>query len=149
MQISSASNGFIERTRQELSRAERYSLFLSIMFIDLSEFSRALGKRKHLSSDAAESLAERLETGLRRTVRDSDVVATFDRNRVGLLLMETSRAGLKVVKDRIEGFIRDYLRGAYQVPFEPTYQIKAASFPEEPDSFGKLTRFAIAERQNA
>ena len=149
MQSSSASNGFMERTRQELSRAERYCLFLSILLIDLSEFSRALGKRKHISPAAAESLAERLETGLRQTVRDSDVVASFDRNQVGLLLMETSRTGLKIVKERIEAFVRDYLRGAYQVPFEPIYQIKAASFPEEPDTFGKLTRFAVVEGQEA
>ncbi len=149
MQSSTATNGFFERTRQELSRAERYCLFLSIMLIDLSEFARALGKRKHLSSDAAESLAERLETGLRQTVRDSDVVASFDRNRVGLLLMETSRTGLKVVKDRIENFVKDYLRGAYQVPFEPTYQITSASFPEEPDTFGKLTRFDVSLQQES
>jgi len=147
--MGSATNGFIERTRQELSRAERYCLFLSIMLIDLSEFSRALGKRKNVSAAAAESLAERLENGLRQTVRDSDVVASFDRNRVGLLLMETSRTGLKVVKERIEGFLRDYLRGAFQIPFEPVYQIKAASFPEEPDTFGKLTKFDIAAQQEA
>lgn len=137
---TNGNNTFLERTRQELSRAERYCLFLSLLLVDVSEFVRVLEKRVGADDPAIESLAKHVEAGLRSSIRTSDVVAAYDKNRVGLLLMETSKAGLETIRKRVETFIRDYLRGSFRMPFEPPVVIRGASFPEEPEQFSELSR---------
>lgn len=133
------SHNFAERTRQERSRAERYCLFLSMVLIDLNDLSRTAVDRRAAETIKPEVLCRDLELGLRASVRESDVVATLDRNRIGLLLMETSRSGLEVVRRRVDGFVRDYAKATLRLPFEPQLAIQDASFPEEPDRFSSLT----------
>lgn len=139
MTNSNTNHNFGRRTRQELSRAERYCLFLSMMLIDMNELSRALQARKQANDLSPEDLRIRIEEGVRGAVRASDVVAAFENNRIGVLLMETSRTGLEIVKNRINSFLMDYLRGTLQLPFEPALSIRDASFPEESEQFMELT----------
>lgn len=135
-----ANHTFSFRARQEVSRAERYCLFLSLMLIDTKELSRALQARKSSPEMSDDDLRLRIEEGVRGAVRASDVVSAFEQNRIGVLLMETSRAGLEIVKQRINLFLVDYLRGTLQLPFEPAVSIRDASFPEESEQFNQLAQ---------
>lgn len=132
---------FVDRTKQELSRAERYCLFLSMILIDMNELSRAVANRNLGEKIDLEDVCREVEKNLRGSLRASDIVSPCDRHRIGLLLMETSRSGLEVVKRRVETFLRDYLRAALRLPFEPEVAIKDASFPEEPDQFSNLAEY--------
>ena len=129
---------FVDRTRQELSRAERYCLFLSVLLIDMNDLSRAVANRNLGDKINLEEVCREVEKNLRSSLRASDIVSGCERHRIGLLLMETSRSGLEVVKRRVDGFLRDYLRAALRLPFDPEVSIKDASFPEEPDQFSEL-----------
>lgn len=133
---------FAERARQELSRAERYCLFLSMILIDMNDLSRAIANRQNPEGIDLQAICKDVEKNLRESLRASDVVAPCNENRIGLLLMETSRSGLEVVKKRVDSFVRDYLRAALRLPFDPEVVVKDASFPEEPEQFADLAHFA-------
>lgn len=137
---ATVNHNFGMRARQEMSRAERYCLFLSLMLIDMNELSRALAARTSGIEVGAEELRRHIEDGVRSALRASDVVASYDQSRIGVLLMETSRSGLEIVKQRISAFLIDYLRGTLQLPFEPAVTIRDASFPEESEQFIELTQ---------
>lgn len=139
---------FVDRTRQELSRAERYCLFLSVILIDMNDLNRAVANRNLGEKVNLEDVCREVEKNLRGSLRASDIVSSCERHRIGLLLMETSRSGLEVVKRRIDGFLRDYLRAALRLPFDPEVSIKDASFPEEPDQFSELSE-NLAKNQTA
>ena len=126
---------FAERTRQELQRAQRYCLFLSVVVLDLSEFSRAVAKRSTDQKVDLESFIGQLEGGIKSTLRSSDIVTRCDSQRIALLLVETSKTGLDAVTERLQPFIVDSMKSQFEVPFEPRVQLDAASFPEEGDRF--------------
>lgn len=134
------SQNFVDRTKQELSRAERYCLFLSMILIDMNDIKRAVANR-HLGDKVdLDDVCRSVEKNLRGTLRASDIVSSCDQHRIGLLLMETSRSGLEIVKRRVDVFLREYLRAALKLPFDPEVAIKDASFPEEPDQFSELAQ---------
>jgi GGDEF domain-containing protein len=130
---------FLERTRQEVSRSERYCLFLSLVLVDLNDFIRAVANREHGDQVDPLTVTSGIARGLKQSLRNSDVVSSLEKNRMGVLLMETSMSGLETVQNRIESFIRDYLKGELRLPFEPPIEIQTASYPEESERFTDLT----------
>jgi GGDEF domain-containing protein len=130
---------FLERTQLEISRAERYCLFLSLIMVDLSEFARAMVNRQGQLKVDLDTVCSQIEAGLRNSLRLSDVISTFEKNRLGILLVETSKANVDNVRKRIEVFVRDYLKGGLGLPFEPPLEVRTASYPEESDRFSALT----------
>jgi GGDEF domain-containing protein len=141
-------HNFVDRTRQELSRAERYCLFLSVILIDMNDLSRALANRNLGEKIDLDEVCRAVEKNLRESLRASDIVSPCEKHRIGLLLMETSRSGLEIVRRRIDSFLRDFLRAALRLPFEPEVTVKDASFPEEPDQFSDLAE-TLARYQTA
>ena len=137
--VNGLHHEFVDRTQQELSRAERYCLFLSLVMIDISEFARAIANRPLSDSISIDAIYAQLESSLKNSLRSSDVVSPFDRNRLGILLVETSRAGLESVRRRIDVFVKDFLKGELGLPFEPPVEISAASYPEEADRFSSIS----------
>ena len=134
------NHNFVDRTKQELSRAERYCLFLSMILIDMNDVSRAVAKRNIGDKVDLDDVCRSVEKNLRESLRASDIVSSCEHHRIGLLLMETSRSGLETVKRRVDVFVREYLRAALKLPFDPEVAIKDASFPEEPDQFSELAQ---------
>lgn len=130
---------FLERTQLEISRAERYCLFLSLILVDLSDFARATVNRQGQLKIDLDTVCGQLEAGLHNSLRLSDVISTFEKNRLGILLVETSKANVDGVRKRIETFVRDYLKGGLSLPFEPQIEVRTASYPEESDRFTALT----------
>ncbi len=140
MDISNESHQqFLQRTQQEINRAERYCLFLSMILIDLSDFARAVANRSGEQKIDMQLICSQIETGLRSTLRLSDVISPFEKNRMAILLVETSKAGVDSVRSRVETFIRDFLKGGLNLPFEPPLEVGTASYPEEADRFSALT----------
>jgi hypothetical protein len=137
--VNESHQQFLNRTLQEVSRAERYCLFLSLVLVDLSEFARAVVNRQGSQRIDLDTLCGQVELGLRNSLRLSDVISPFEKNRLGILLVETSKAGVDNVCRRVETFIRDYLKGGLNLPFEPPLEVRAASYPEEAEKFKALT----------
>lgn len=140
MEVDSESHQrFLERTQLEISRAERYCLFLSLIMLDLTDFARATVNRQGQLKIDLDTVCSQIEAGLRNSLRLSDVISTFEKNRLGILLVETSKANVDSVRKRIETFVRDYLKGGLSLPFEPPLEVHTASYPEESDRFAVLT----------
>ena len=137
--VNESHQQFLNRTRQEISRAERYCLFLSLVLVDLSDFSRAVVNRQSPQRIDLDTVCSQIELGLRSSLRLSDVISPFEKNRLGILLVETSKAGVENVRQRVETFIRDYLRGGLNLPFEPPLEVRTASYPEDAEKFTALT----------
>jgi hypothetical protein len=131
-------NLFLERTRQEMSRAERYCLYLSIVVVDVSDFARAFQGRAEGRREVLGTICGQLAERLGHVVRTSDVVSGFEKNRVALLLMEASGPGLEKVVNRVQAFVSDFLQGQVDVAFRPLVRVYAASFPEEVTAFSHL-----------
>ena len=92
---------FLERTQLEISRAERYCLFLSLIMVDLSEFARAMVNRQGQLKIDLDTVCSQIEAGLRNSLRLSDVISTFEKNRLGILLVETSKANVDNVRKEL------------------------------------------------
>lgn len=129
---------FLDRTRQELSRATRYCLYLSLVVIDISDFAYMLAEHSRLGGSLTDSIYVPLAAGIRETVRSSDVVSSCDHQRIGILLMEVSGTGLATVAERVRGFTRDFLRGKLDLPQTSLVKVYTASFPGEVTSFSQL-----------
>jgi GGDEF domain-containing protein len=140
---------FLERTQLEISRAERYCLFLSLIMVDISDFARATVSRQGQLKIDLDTVCGQLEAGLRNSLRLSDVISTFEKNRLGILLVETSKTNVDCVRKRIEAFVRDYLKGGLSLPFEPPLEVRTASYPEESDRFTALTSLLNRVQQNS
>jgi hypothetical protein len=137
--VNESHQRFLERTQMEISRAERYCLFLSLILVDLGDFARAVVNRQEQLKIDLDSICSQIELGLRSSLRLSDVISTFEKNRMGILLVETSKANVENVRKRIETFVHDFLKGGVSLPFEPTLDVRTASYPEDSDRFSALT----------
>jgi hypothetical protein len=87
-----AANGFSVRIQEELDRAQRFDLCLSLILIDV-----------HASSD----IVALLRDTLRRELRGSDVTGTMSASQVAALLTHTDAAGLDNAVRRIRHRLAD------------------------------------------
>lgn len=87
-------HNFATQLDLELKRARRYSIFVSMVVLDLS----ALGKTEE---GEREQVLERLLDLLKNNIREIDKVAAIDDSRIALLFPETSRQGAEVVSRRL------------------------------------------------
>lgn len=134
---------FLDRARQEMSRAERYCLYLSIVILDVSDFARVFSGETQRAQSIARAICDQLAESLKQVIRSSDVVSDYEKNRIGLLLMETSGPGLQGVVERVGAFASDFLRGQLDAGRRQLVRVYAASFPDEVTTFSQLvTGFA-------
>jgi GGDEF domain-containing protein len=97
------------RAKEELKRAERYADFLSLVVIDITsliKFARKYGVQDLASPN---ELPGNLESVIRKSVRETDIVSGFEKNRLGLLLFETPIDGANCLVQRLGAEIKDYL----------------------------------------
>ncbi len=86
---------FEKRLAEELARAERHSLDLSVLLI---EMDTAEGR-----TEAHSAMLEALAGTLRRNIRAADPLARYDDSRFAVLLPETPRdAGLKAAQKMVD-----------------------------------------------
>ena len=114
---------FITKVDTELSRAKRYSIFVTMSVFDLSDI---------LSSDHDSRVidsAELLEI-VRNQVRDIDYVSYINDNQLGVLLPETSRQGAEVVVKRVAEILKASLSEKVDFSINEHIPFEIASFPD-------------------
>ena len=115
--------GFLEKVDLELKRAERYSVFVSLVVFDLSFLEDHLGS-------GTSSVVQRLSMDARRRVREIDVVSVIDDHKIVLLLPETPRQGAEIAGRRVSEMLREQLAAEQIGIAEKVIPLEMASYPD-------------------
>ena len=95
---------FIERLREELLRAERYSRPLAVAVIDLDHFKHVNDEWGHHAGDAVlREVAHLLRADMRRT----DIVARYGGEEFALIFPETTEVEARLKLDRVRQHLAD------------------------------------------
>ncbi len=121
MEIKNAS--FVDQIQLELQRAERYSVFMSIILLDLSFL------RQHFGPNSS-GVVQRIYDLLKSNVRVVDYIAIIDNVKIGFLFPETSRQGAEIAMRRLNEMIRDALADQNGSLSGKIIPMEIASFPD-------------------
>lgn len=116
-----------EQLEQELARARRNRRPFAVLLISLDRYPDLTGT---IGSDMRERVMQQLETVLRETCRDSDVVGRYDHDRLLFLLPDSNAQGAAFVTRRQLDYL--YSRPLRIPGYEPLYldiSIGIALFP--------------------
>jgi len=114
---------FINRVDYELKRAERYSIFMSLVVFDISFLKENLEINFEKTSIDLYNL-------ISKKVRVIDIISLLGDNQIALLFPETNRQGAEIVSKRVNQVIKDsvtsigYNKKDYMIPME------IASYPD-------------------
>ncbi len=132
------------RLDDELSRAERYALPLSLLLADVDDFA-ALTARNEAAADAA---LQRLAIVFLSSARDADAVARVGADTFALLLPETEAAGALIVAERLCSEVAATDVGEEDAPLQVTVRVGVAAFqPGVAESAALLEHAEEALRQ--
>jgi two-component system cell cycle response regulator len=133
-----------EVLEREIDRAQRYSLVLTILMVDIDHFKRVNDTMGHLVGD---TVLRQLGDLLRREVRSVDSVARYGGEEFVITLPETGAQGAMVFAERMRQRIQEQPFGEGGTALSTTVSIGVASFPDprikDPDSFLALADAAL------
>ena len=126
--------------RREAKRASRSGRPLSLLFIDLDGFKGVNDTHGHLAGSA--SLVEAADV-IRRSARETDVVARFGGDEFALILPDTGSEGAAAVGDRVRERIDEHVFLANRgLAIHLTVSIGVATLPDVAASAEELVRAA-------
>src|SRR5438046_3596282 len=139
-----------EALEQELDRARRYGLALSILLADIDRFKLINDTRGHIAGD---SVLRQVGELLRREARSVDIVARYGGEEFVIVMPETAVHGAAIVgaraRPRIGG--RDF-SGPGDGPLYMTWCMGLASYPDDrvhsADNFVSLADQALYRAKN-
>lgn len=131
---------FTNRVQQELARAQRYCLYLSLLIVKLPE--------DHSKSAEHPRRYRNLLASLNSVLRSSDLVVSAKGDQLAVLLVETPSGGMSVVSERIKGFVRDYLAGESQGNRHERIDVSSAVYPDATTDFGALLQ-SLSQRHQS
>jgi hypothetical protein len=114
---------FFNKVDLELKRAERYSVFVSLVVFDLTFL------RDQLGPDAPGAV-RRLFESTRVKVREIDQVSVINDYKLVLLLPETPRQGAEIAGRRVNELLRDLLSTEVAEETERIIPMEMASYPD-------------------
>jgi len=132
--------GFASVVRHELKRSERYCSFMSMLTVMLENLDERLERKFPVDEVNADCFVAKLSEAIKSTVRSTDVVSNFDRDRVGLLLVETPRDGATVLARRLEDHLSTFLNQTGELTSALNVRIEVATFPDDSDSIERMLR---------
>ncbi len=118
-----ADVSFFDRIDLELKRAKRYSVFVSMLLVDLSFVEEYCIKENKRIIDEIYNL-------IRSQIRVVDFASVIDKYTIGFLFPETSRQGAEIVARRINDIIRQYLSKQNGCLKGRIIPMEMASFPD-------------------
>src|SRR6266700_3096575 len=134
-----------EALAQELDRARRYNLALTILLADIDRFKSINDTRGHIAGD---SVLRQVGELLRREVRSVDIVARYGGEEFVVVMPETAPHGAAIFAERVRMRVanRDFADPGSD-PIQLTVSIGLASFPDDrvhsADSFVSLADQAL------
>jgi diguanylate cyclase (GGDEF)-like protein len=117
---------FKDRIDNELSRARRYDLQLSMLVIDVDRFKSINDSFGHLAGDA---VLKEISRRIVDTVRLSDVVARYGGDEFVVLLTETDKDSAKIVAEHVRESVSDLPVAIDGESIIVSLSIGVASFP--------------------
>ncbi len=128
---------FKEQLQQELNRAHRHNLNISVVMIDIDHFKRYNDKNGHPAGDVVLKDIARL---LRDNVRNIDLAARYGGEEFSLILIETDKPPAKIVSEKIRKLVEDYdfAYESSQPDGKLTISSGVATFPEDGEDFDTL-----------
>ncbi|MFQ5602519.1 MAG: diguanylate cyclase [bacterium] len=132
---------FKEQLLQELNRARRHKLNVSLVMIDIDHFKCYNDKNGHPAGDLVLKNIAKL---LRDNVRNIDLAARYGGEEFCLVLIETNKPSAKIVAEKIrrlvEEFTFDYEE--FQPQGKITISTGLATFPDDAQEFDGLVEKA-------
>ena len=114
---------FFQIVDNELKRAERYQIFVSMVLLDLSAVKEAAGGQ---SGEIFEGMFELV----RKHIRVVDQASRIGSEKIVLLLPETSRQSAEMAARRLSDMIREGITQALGHSRASTIPVEMASFPD-------------------
>lgn len=139
-----------EALGQELDRARRYNLALTILLADIDRFKQINDTRGHIAGD---SVLRQVGELLRREARSVDIVARYGGEEFVVVMPETALPGAAIFAERLRGRVmaRDFADPG-EDPLHMTVSIGVASFPDarvqSADTFVSLADQALYRAKN-
>ncbi len=145
-EVYNSKDYFLARVDQELKRAQRYLNFLSYIDIDTTRLQKS-GEVEFLIQDS--EFYKKIKKHIRNCVRQTDIISGFNNGKICLLLVDTSRKGAEVVKERLRQSIKYFLHEIVSSPLNWRIAIKSESFPDDeitPNLFYKKISSSLSNK---
>ena len=136
--IISDHRDFTSLVRYELKRSERYCSFVSVLSIALDRLDERLERKFPADSANVDGFRARLSAAIKSTVRATDVVSNIDRDRVGLLLVETPKDGAVVLARRLQDHLSHFFDRTGELTSALSIKIEIGSFPDDTGSIEQM-----------
>jgi len=116
---------FYQRLKEELSRASRWKLPLSILFIDVDGMKNINDTYGHLKGD---EILQLVAGGIKNSIREMDIAFRYGGDEFAVILPQTSSKQAFIVAERIKEQAKIKAH-----PYNITLSIGLVSFPEDGD----------------